>query len=347
MRSRVLWLAVLLSVLIHIGFGLFAYYVEPSKKSERIRVAIKFAEERKEEKKKEAKVEEKKPENPVPKKIEDNSPKPVKKEEERPKALEAKLPTPPVQEPKKVEEKKQAPKQEAKAEPPKTVKPRPPVSGSKFVRKSGKPAASGDSPKTPGIPINTDFTQGGGGTGGGGVEVPVGDGYYGNDGDDGGELVMEGEVTAPNPGTGIEGGTGGDDALPVESAGGKGISVGGSGGGGPGGGEGGGGGAKPVVKPKPKTETVAKVSKPAKVAKQVKVGYPDELRTLEIQGRVKLELVVDETGKVIYVAIKQGLHPKLDELAEKAAWQLEFEPAMKDDVPVKTTIPYTFTFVME
>jgi len=122
------------------------------------------------------------------------------------------------------------------------------------------------------------------------------------------------------------------------------------GGGGPGGGPGGDGtgdGQRRIAKPKPKTESVAKVSREAKVKKQVRVDYPDELRTLEIQGRVRLELVVDENGKVIYVAVKKGLHPDLDALAEKAAWNLEFEPAIKDDLPVKTTIPYTFTFVLE
>ncbi len=216
---------------------------------------------------------------------------------------------------------------------------------SNIVKKGTRKPGGGKTPTTPGVPINTDFTAPGGGGGGGGVEVPVGDGYYGDGSDSPPEMVLEGEFVSAGPVV-VDETQGGDVGLTPEGPGGgpgKGVGGGGPGGGG----SGNGGDGRPSTKPKPKTETVAKVSKPAKVSKQVKVEYPDELKTLDIQGRVKLELVVDEKGKVDYVAVKQGLHPKLDAIAVEAAWKLEFEPALKDDVAVKTTIPYTFTFVLE
>ena len=100
-------------------------------------------------------------------------------------------------------------------------------------------------------------------------------------------------------------------------------------------------------KRKVKTTAAYRVTRDAKVKKKVKVKYPDELRALEVQGRVYLQLTLDKEGKVANVVLKKGLHPVTDKLAVEAAWKLEFEPAMKKGKAVGVKIPYVFTFVME
>jgi protein TonB len=99
-------------------------------------------------------------------------------------------------------------------------------------------------------------------------------------------------------------------------------------------------------KPRPETTARHKISSPAKVRKSKPPEYPESVRPLNIQGRVSLELVVDETGKVVYVALVKGLHPELDRVAMEAAWKLTFEPALQEGVAVKATIPYRFAFVL-
>ena len=83
------------------------------------------------------------------------------------------------------------------------------------------------------------------------------------------------------------------------------------------------------------------------MSKPVKAEYPQEVIPLGIQGRVYLELIIDESGKVVSVELTRGLHPKLDEAAKKAAWKLQFTPAIKNGKPVKQTLTYKFAFVLE
>jgi len=309
-----------------------------------------------------------------------------KKEEKKiPPKVEPKKEEPKKEEPKKEEPKKEEPKKEEKPEikpPEKPQEPRPPEAVKPKVRKDRKKqktdkvekkkveekkaeekkaeekkaeeppkeAPPGDGKKK-GVPIDLAYAMdgtstGGTGTGGGsGVPVVAGDGMdLPDDGDDGeeaggpegpaddGEFVDQDELYGEEDGLAPEddGGTGG--GSPGERAG-KGV--------------GGGGDRKSARKARVKTVAAHKVSRSAAVSKGVDVPYPEEVKGLEIQGRVHLELTVDEKGKVVDVRLKKGLHPVMDNASMEAAWKLEFTPALKEGEPVAVKIPYVFTFVLE
>ena len=81
--------------------------------------------------------------------------------------------------------------------------------------------------------------------------------------------------------------------------------------------------------------------------KNVEAEYPERVKDLGIEGRVKLRLTIDHKGKVVKVKLLRSLHPKLDEVALKAARKLVFSPATVNGVPVKHIITYTFTFTLD
>jgi len=57
--------------------------------------------------------------------------------------------------------------------------------------------------------------------------------------------------------------------------------------------------------------------------------YTDSAQSAAIEGKVRVQITVDETGKVIDVKLVQGLGYGLDEAALAAARQAKFEPAMR------------------
>jgi len=84
-----------------------------------------------------------------------------------------------------------------------------------------------------------------------------------------------------------------------------------------------------------------------KVTKKVDPKYTQEARDAHIEGKVVVDCVVLENGKVSNVTIVRSLDPTygLDEQAVKATEQWEFEPGTKDGkpVPVRISIELTFT----
>ncbi len=79
--------------------------------------------------------------------------------------------------------------------------------------------------------------------------------------------------------------------------------------------------------------------------KTPKPTYPLEARDRGLQGRVLVEAVVSEAGKVENVVIISG-DPVLAKAAVAAARKWRFKPFIKDGKPVKTTttIPFNFGF---
>jgi TonB family protein len=92
---------------------------------------------------------------------------------------------------------------------------------------------------------------------------------------------------------------------------------------------------------------LAVVTTRPKVTKKIPADYPEEARDLEIEGRVVLELTIDETGKVVAVKVVKTLHPLLDKTAAAAARKMRFTPATVNGTAVTIKIPYTFTFVLD
>ena len=111
----------------------------------------------------------------------------------------------------------------------------------------------------------------------------------------------------------------------------------------PGPGSGEGEGAGPPVK----TTALAAVQVMPKLRKDSVAEYPPEVRKLGIQGRVVLELVIDEDGKVARSRVVRGLHPRLDEAAMAASKGLGFAPGSLAGKPTAVRISYTYVFVLE
>ncbi len=79
--------------------------------------------------------------------------------------------------------------------------------------------------------------------------------------------------------------------------------------------------------------------------KEVKPDYPADALKERKDGSVFVAIKVGADGTVKDAKIKQGLSPKLDAAALKAAKQWRFKPATKDGkaVPVETELEMTFT----
>lgn len=95
------------------------------------------------------------------------------------------------------------------------------------------------------------------------------------------------------------------------------------------------------------TTPVAAVQEMPKVLGDSVAEYPAEARRLGFQGKVVLEVVVDESGRVARVRVLRPLHPLLDEAAVRAAKGLRFRPGRVDGRPVSVKIPYTYVFVLD
>jgi protein TonB len=91
--------------------------------------------------------------------------------------------------------------------------------------------------------------------------------------------------------------------------------------------------SQPVVRPKRTVGVQAKYTKEAQLA--------------EIEGRVRIEVTVDETGHVISARLLSGLGYGLDEVAIEAAKKCVFEPATACGKPVVGTAVVTQVFELE
>lgn len=67
-------------------------------------------------------------------------------------------------------------------------------------------------------------------------------------------------------------------------------------------------------------------------------AYPALARRMRKQGRVTLEVLVDETGNVAEVQVADGVDRLLDDAARRAARRWTYAPAIKDGVPVRVWI---------
>ena len=88
--------------------------------------------------------------------------------------------------------------------------------------------------------------------------------------------------------------------------------------------------AEGAVKPKPTS-----VPQPA---------YTDQARAAGIEGKVRVELTVDETGRVVSVRVISGLGYGLDEAAVAAAQRATFQPAVRCGKPARATFTISMRF---
>jgi protein TonB len=90
----------------------------------------------------------------------------------------------------------------------------------------------------------------------------------------------------------------------------------------------------------PETKAVAKVRFVPKAS-----DYPQKAREAEIEGLLRVEVTIDETGKVIAAKCLNSLGYGLDEVALSYAKRWEFEPATRGGKPVigKKILPFRFS----
>ena len=69
-------------------------------------------------------------------------------------------------------------------------------------------------------------------------------------------------------------------------------------------------------------------------------------RAAGIEGKVRVQLTVDESGRVVDVKLLQGLGYGLDEAALAAARQAEFEPAVRCGKPARATFNISMRFTL-
>jgi protein TonB len=124
-------------------------------------------------------------------------------------------------------------------------------------------------------------------------------------------------------------------------------------------GGGGGGGGAPVVvsneeppppppKPtpeKPKTIVSGGVLNGKAISKP-QPAYPPIAKAARAQGTVTVQIVVDESGRVISATAVSG-HPLLQQAAVAAARQARFSPTLLSGQPVKVSGVITYNFVLQ
>jgi TonB family protein len=83
-----------------------------------------------------------------------------------------------------------------------------------------------------------------------------------------------------------------------------------------------------------------------KIMKSARPNYPPEAMRAKVQGRVKMEMVVQADGTVGEVRVVGSLDRKfgLDDAAVKAVKEMRFTPAMKDGVAVPVLLSTEMDF---
>jgi TonB family protein len=77
-----------------------------------------------------------------------------------------------------------------------------------------------------------------------------------------------------------------------------------------------------------------------------KPDYPTAAKSVGAQGRVVVELTIDEAGKVVKARAVSG-HPLLQKAAVAAALQARFSPTMLSGEPVSITGTISYTFLLQ
>ena len=75
--------------------------------------------------------------------------------------------------------------------------------------------------------------------------------------------------------------------------------------------------------------------------------YPEAARRGALEGDVKLELLVSETGEVVEVKVVRSAGSGFDEVAERLVRRFRFRPAVRAGRPVPARIPWTYKFRLE
>ena len=76
-----------------------------------------------------------------------------------------------------------------------------------------------------------------------------------------------------------------------------------------------------------------------------KPNYPPLAKQIRLQGQVSVQVLVDETGRVVSAKAVNG-HPLFLVEAQRAALQARFSPTKLGDQPVRVSGVITYNFVL-
>jgi TonB family protein len=102
----------------------------------------------------------------------------------------------------------------------------------------------------------------------------------------------------------------------------------------------------PTMEIKKPTPVVSKGVITSQAISLPKPTYSQIAKQLKIQGSVSVQVLIDESGKVLSAKALSG-HPFLTIEAQKAALQARFSPTFLGDQPVKVSGVITYNFVMQ
>ena len=103
---------------------------------------------------------------------------------------------------------------------------------------------------------------------------------------------------------------------------------------------------KPTPKPEPKKTIVSGGVLNGKAISKQQPPYPAIAKAARASGTVTVQIVVDESGRVISASAVGG-HPLLQQAAVQAARQARFSPTLLSGQPVKVSGVITYNFVLQ
>lgn len=102
--------------------------------------------------------------------------------------------------------------------------------------------------------------------------------------------------------------------------------------------------APPIEKPKPRIIHKSVIN--GEALSLPKPPYPPLARQMGIQGTVNVQVLIDETGKVVSAKAVAG-NPALVSAAQKAAFGARFSPTLLNQLPMKVSGVITYNFVLQ
>lgn len=97
---------------------------------------------------------------------------------------------------------------------------------------------------------------------------------------------------------------------------------------------------------KPATRVIRKKIINSEALSLPRPPYPQMAKQMRIQGTVSVQVLIDETGKVVSAKAISG-SPFLVSEAQKAAYQARFSPTILGDQPVKVSGVITYNFLLQ
>jgi TonB family protein len=98
-------------------------------------------------------------------------------------------------------------------------------------------------------------------------------------------------------------------------------------------------------KPKPKGEIRVVSELRGKAIAKPKPIYPKEAKATKVSGAVRVDVVIDEKGRVIWAGAATG-EPMLQEPSRKAACRARYSPTVISNRAVKTQTTIRYNFVL-